>query len=168
MRRSCTHGKKSFGSCDPNAPRAATGPAVGGSVARLTSGLWPCSFSHVAPIIGAHMVRFALACFMLCALWLYVTPACAGQSLPGSRPNGVVRPHAVSKQHHPAKKSQGKRHAHSSKPKRSAITEKASGLVRRSEPGDAPVSDAKPRSGAASEFTVTPHMWMEFGATGRL
>ena len=42
------------------------------------------------------MIRSALTCFMLCGLWLCITPARAEQALPGSGPDGgAAHPHVI-------------------------------------------------------------------------
>jgi hypothetical protein len=96
-----------------------------------------------------------------------MTASAAAQQTPGK----IEPPHAH-RRHHPAK-SHGKHHAHSGRTRHTASRHGNAEPVRRNEtakgaPLQAPGAQASHGYNPASEFTVTPHMMLNFGVGGRL
>ena len=117
------------------------------------------------------MMRLIPGCFLLAGFWLSMTASGTAQQAPG-KGDPVTPLHAHARQHHPAK-SHGRHRAHSGKTTHTASRHGNPEPVRRSEgakgaPLQAPNGQASHGYDPAPEFTVTPHMMLNFGAGGRL
>lgn len=114
------------------------------------------------------MTRLIPACLLLAGFWLSMTASAAAQQASGeSKPL-----HAHTHRHHPAK-SHGGHHAHSGKTAHTASRHGNTEAVRRNEgmkgaPIQTPDAEASHGYDPAPEFTVTPHMMLNFGVGGRL
>ena len=102
------------------------------------------------------MTRLIPACLLIAGFWLSMMASGSAQQAPGK--SDPVKPlHTHTHRHYPAK-SHGRHHAHT---------------VRRNEgtkgaPIEAPNAQASHGYDPAPEFTVTPHMMLNFGVGGRL
>ncbi|TAL80237.1 MAG: hypothetical protein EPN75_07940 [Beijerinckiaceae bacterium] len=116
------------------------------------------------------MIKLIPACLLLAGFWLSMTVASAAQQAPGK--GGPVTPaHAHARQHHPTKLHRRHR-AHSGKTAHTAPGHGNPEPVRRSEAKSAPIQTPNAQAShgydPAPEFTVTPHMMLNFGVGGRL
>jgi hypothetical protein len=162
MRRFCTRGRKGFGNFD----EALALDARAFAMLMLTS---PSKSER-------RMTRPVLVLTMLVWCGVCVSAETSWAAEPGLA-DSAHRPEvsAGTRAHRPIGKSVRQNHkrraARHDQHKRPAVTDSALPLVhRQNDAKEPPLSDAPaaPKAGAASEITITPHMWLNFGGSGRL